>query len=151
MSFEERNSVSGILISLISWGMMLTVISRRHELGLFDGPDGLMIWARTVLVLIGVSIAIGIVLTVLVTIGYAILSGEEKPLFLTDERDGQIGLRGLQVTLAVMSVGLIGGIAVLAYGWSILLVLNIILGACALGDLAGTLTKVVLYRRGLIA
>ncbi len=149
MSFEERNTVAGILISLISWGLMISVIMGRHRAGVYDGADGLMLWARSVLWLILISIGIGIALTILFNIGYAVITGDKKPIFLKDERDDQIGLRGLQVTLAVLSAGIIGAIIALAFGIRILFVLNMILAACALGDMAGTLTKLALYRQGL--
>ena len=151
MSFEERNTVVGILISLISWGLMVSVLFRRHSAGAYDGADGPMLWARSVLWLILISLGIGIALTILFNIGYAVVTGERKPVFLKDERDSQIGLLGLQVTLVVMSVGIVGAIVALAFGVGVLMVLNIVLAACATGDMAGTLTKLALYRRGFVA
>ncbi len=148
MSFEERNTVVGILISLISWGLMVSVLAARHSAGAFDGADGPMLWARSVLWLILIAIGIGIALTILFNIGYAVVTGERKPLFLKDERDSQIGLLGLQVTLVVISVGIVGAVVALAFGVGVVLALNIVLAACAAGDMAGMLTKMVLYRRG---
>ncbi|WP_309663533.1 hypothetical protein [Tabrizicola sp.] len=148
MSFEERNTVSGILISVISWGIMITVLARNAATGLYDGPDGPMLWARSVLWLILICIGIGIAMTILFTICYAIVTGDKRPTMLRDERDDLIGLRGIQVTLIVISIGIVAAIAALAYGLPILVALNMILAACALGDLAGMVTKLVLYRRG---
>ena len=148
MSFEERNTVSGILISLISWGIMITVLARNTTAGLYDGAEGPMLWARSVLWLILICIGIGIAMTILFTIGYAIVTGDKRPTTLSDERDAMIGLRGIQVTLITMSTGIVGAIATLAYGLPLLIALNMILAACALGDMAGTLVKLVLYRRG---
>ena len=62
--------------------------------------------------------------------------------------DTLIGLRGIQATLIVLTIGIIGAIVALAFGTSILAVLNIILAACALSSLASDVTKLVLYRRG---
>jgi hypothetical protein len=148
-SFEERNAAVGILISLISWGLMVSVLSSRHAAGVFDGADGPMLWARTVCWLIVVCIAIGIALTVLATVLYVAITGEKSPAFEKDERDNQIGLRGLQVTLVIMSMGIVGAIGALAWGVTVLTALNLILVACALGDMAGTLVKLFLYRRGM--
>ena len=148
MSFEERNTISGILISLVSWAIMITTLARNTTAGFYDGPDGPMLWARSVLWLILICIGIGIVLTILFTIAYAIVTGDKRPTTLRDERDGIIGLRGIQATLITMSIGIVAAIATLAYGLPLLVALNMILASCALGDLAGMLVKLVLYRRG---
>ena len=148
MSFEERNTVSGILISLISWAVMITVLARNTAAGLYDGVDGPMLWARSVLWLILICIGIGIAMTILFTIGYAIVTGDKRPTTLRDERDAVIGLRGTQATLVTLSTGIVGAIATLAYGLPLLVALNVILASCALGDLVGTLAKLILYRRG---
>ena len=148
MSFEERNAVSGILVCLISWGIMLSVLLQKSAAGLFEGSAGLMHWAQAVLWLILIGIAVAIVMTILFNIAYAIISGEKKPDFLRDERDTLIGLRGIQATLSVITIGIIGAIIALALGTSILVFLNMILTACALSSLASDVTKLVLYRRG---
>ena len=148
MSFEERNAVSGILVCFVTWGVMLSVLLQKTAAGLFDGSAGLEHWARAVLWLMLIGIGIAIVMTILLNVAYAIITGERKPDFLRDERDTLIGLRGIQATLIVLTIGIIGAIVALAFGTSILAVLNIILAACALSSLASDVTKLVLYRRG---
>ena len=148
MSFEERNAVSGILVSFVAWGIMLSVLLRKSAAGLFEGSAGLMHWAQAVLWLILIGIAVAIVMTILFNIAYAIISGEKKPDFLRDERDTLIGLRGMQATLVVLSTGIVFAFIALAFGTSILTVLNMILGACALSSFASEVTKLILYRRG---
>lgn len=148
MSFEERNAVSGILVSFVTWVIMLTVLLRKSAAGQFDGSAGLVLWAQAVLWLILIGVALAIVMTVLINIAYAIISGEKKPDFLRDERDTLIGLRGIQATLVVLSTGIIFAFIALAFGTSILTVLNLILAACALSSFASEVTKLILYRRG---
>ena len=148
MSFEERNAVSGILVCFVTWGVMLSVLLQKTAAGLFDGSAGLEHWARAVLWLMLIGIGIAIVMTILFNVAYAVITGEKKPDFLRDERDTLIGLRGIQATLIVITVGIVGAIVALAFGTSILAVLNIILAACALSSLASDVTKLVLYRRG---
>ena len=148
MSFEERNAVSGILVCFVTWGVMLSVLLQKTAAGLFDGSAGLEHWARAVLWLMLIGIGIAIVMTILFNVAYAVITGEKKPDFLRDERDTLIGLRGIQATLFVITVGIVGAIVALAFGTSILAVLNIILAACALSSLASDVTKLVLYRRG---
>ena len=148
MSFEERNAVTGILVCFVIWGVMLAVLLQKSAAGVFDGSDGLEHWARTVLWLIVLGIGIAIVITILFNIAYAIITGEKKPDFLRDERDTLIGLRGIQSTLVVITLGIMGAIVALAFGASVLFVLNMILTACALSSFASDATKLILYRRG---
>jgi hypothetical protein len=148
MSFEERNAVSGILVCFITWAIMLTVMLQKSAAGLFDGPSGPEQWARAVLWLMLIGIGVGIVMTILSNIAYVALTGEKKTIFLRDERDAVIGLRGIQATLIVMTIGIISAIAALAWGTSVITTLNIILAACVLSSFASNVTKLILYRLG---
>jgi hypothetical protein len=148
MSFEERNAVVCVLVSLISWGMMITVLGQNTLLGRYDGVDGMMLWARAVLWLIVISISIGIVLTILFNIGYVIITGEAKPSFKTDERDGLITLRAMQVAQGVLAIGIVFAIIFLAWGGAGLMFLNLIMASCGAASLGGDVTKLYLYRRG---
>ena len=149
MSFEERNAVSGILVGFVTWAIMLTVLLQKSAAGVFEGSAGLEQWGRTVLWLILIGIGIMIAMTVLLNIAYAMITGEKKPDFRRDERDTLIGLRGMQATVIVLTTGIVGAFIALAFGVSILLVLNLILAACALSSFASEVTKLVLYRWGL--
>ena len=148
MSFEERNAVTGILVCFITWVIMLTVLLRKSAAGQFDGSAGPQLWAQAVLWLIVIGIAVAIVMTILFNIAYAVITGDKKPDFLSDERDTIIGLRGMQATSIVISTGIVGAFIALAWGASVLMVLNLIFAACALGSFASEVTKLVLYRRG---
>jgi hypothetical protein len=149
MSFEERNAVSNILVCFITWAIMLTVLMKKSATGLFDGANGLERWAQTVLWLILIGIGIAIVITILFNVGYAIITGEKKTNFLRDERDTFIGLRAMQATLIVINFGIVSAIIALAFGASILAVLNMIFAACALSGFVSEITKLILYRRGI--
>ena len=127
---------------------MLTVLLRKFAAGEFAGADGLQAWAQVVLWLIVIGIAVAIAMTILFNIAYAVITGDKKPDFLSDERDTLIGFRGIQATLIVITSGIVGAFIALAWGASILMVLNIIFAACALGSFASEVTKLVLYRRG---
>ncbi len=149
MSFEERNAVSGILVGFVTWAIMLTVLLQESAAGVFEGSAGLEQWARTVLWLILLGIGLAIAMTILFNIAYAMITGEKKPDFLRDERDTLIGLRGMQATVIVLTTGIVGAFIALAFGVSILVVLNLILAACALSSFASEVTKLALYRWGL--
>ncbi len=148
MSHEERNTIVAIIANLvvvIFWGSR---IWGMYGDGVFDGPDGLMEWARTVLWMIPTSIAVTIIATILFNIFFAIATRDGDPDFTVDERDRSIGIKGLRVTIVIASAGFIAGLIGLAVGWTPFTVLNIILVGFALGDLLGSLTRLTLYRMG---
>lgn len=148
MSFEERNAVTGILACFVTWGIMLSVLVRNYAAGVYDGDAGLVLWAQAVLWLILIGIGLSILGIIGFNIAYGVMTGEKKLSMLADERDNLIGLRGIQATLFVLSIGIITAIIALACGVQVFVVLNIILVSCALSSLAGCVTQLVFYRRG---
>ena len=146
MSFEERNTLTAVLTDLLVIGLFVWQITTRSSDGAFDGPDGFVNWARLVLVMIGVSIAASIALTILITVAFRLLGGQAMPLHLVDERDQLIRLRGAQVTLLLASAVFVGALGGLAFGFSLFLTLNLMLAAFAVGTLCGSLTRFVLQR-----
>lgn len=148
MSFEERNALSGLATSLIAWAVMGSAMWRKYSAGQFDGPDGVMLWARSMLWLIAFGIAFGIILAIAFAIIDAIVHGKEKNHTQTDERDRLIALLGYRITLAAVSIGLVGAILGMAFGWTAVQGLMLIFVSCALGDTVGVAYKVFRYRRG---
>ena len=146
MSFEERNTFTALLTDLLVVGLFVWQITTRHATGAFDGPDGYAVWARLVLIMIGVSILASIALTILITLAFRILRGEAMPPHLVDERDHLIRLRGTQVTLVLASAVFVAAIAALAYGAGLFLTLNLMLAAFALGSVGGSCTRFALQR-----
>lgn len=146
MSFEERNTFTAILTDLLVIGLFVWQITTRAQAGAFDGAGGLIHWARLVLVMIGVGIAASIMLTILVNIGFRLITGEAMPRLLVDERDQLIRLRGTQVTLLLASAVFVGSLAGLAFGLSLFLTLNLMLAAFAVGTIGGSLTRFALQR-----
>ncbi len=146
MSFEERNTFTSVLTDLMVAALFVWQITLRSQAGAFDGPDGLVQWARLVLVMIGVSIAASIALTILISIVFGMVTGQTMPPHIVDERDHQIRLRGAQVTLILASAVFVGALIGLALGMSLFLTLNLMLAAFAVGTIGGSLTKFALQR-----
>ena len=149
MTHEERNNLMAIVVGIMIIIYIAWNVHSKVEAGVFTGPDGLMLWARTVLWAIPIGVISMIVGTILMAIIYAIATGDPKPSFIVDERDKLIGNWGMKVTIGCVSTGFIMAIIGLAMGSSAFVVLNVIFFSFAAGDLFGNLTKLVLWRRGL--
>ncbi len=149
MSSGERDAYSSLLSSLIYAVMFYLRISGQYEAGLFDGPDALQIWARSILWLILFGIGIAIAVTILFTILYVIVTGEKKPSDLKDERDWSIEVRGTRIATVIISIGLVAAIMDLAWGGaSAIRALSIILIGCSVSEMIKSLFKIYRYRRG---
>lgn len=148
MSFGERDAFTSLLTTLIVALMFYLRISGLSDAGAFAGPDGLMIWARSVLWLILISIGVAIAITIAFTILYVILTGEKKPSDLRDERDRMIEHRGTRIGSALTAAVLVAAIVDLAFGASALHAFTVMLVGCSVSEIGKNLFKILCYRRG---
>lgn len=149
MTYEERNNLVAIFTNLLVCGYFIQQITGKFAAGVFDGPDGLAIWAQTILWIIPVSIVATIVLTIVANILFAIAARDPDPEMVSDERDRTFGTRAMLTSMIVASAGFIMALVMLAFfDWSAFFALNLILAGFAVADLSGNLVKFVSYRRG---
>lgn len=146
MPSEQRNTIVSLITSLIVNSYFLWRIKAMFADGTSIAPDGLQIWAQTLLWVVPVSIVATIVLTVLASILHGIFTGETKGIFVKDERDRQFELWGLGATMALAVVGFLGSMALLALGYSPFIAFNALYLGFALGDIAGSVLKLAMYR-----
>ena len=147
MSFEERNTWLGLVVGLGVFWWFGTAVWQEWQAGGYDGADGLTLWARDVIWVIPVGVALMIAAVLLMHILHGLATGGRIDA-LTDERDRWIGLWGLRVTLGITSTVFLAGLGGLAWGWSPLLAFNVILLGFWCGSFIGDLVKVAIYRLG---
>ena len=146
MPSEQRNTIVSLLTSLIVNAYFFWRIAGMFADGTSEAEDGLQIWAQTVLWVVPVSIVATIALTILASILHGIFTGETKGLFVKDERDRQFELWGMGATMAMAVAGFLGSMTLLALGYSPFIAFNLIYLSFALGDLAGSVLKLLMYR-----
>lgn len=147
MSMGEREAVTGLITMLVVLVLFLWRLSGQAEAGLFDGPEALQTWARSVLVLVAWSIGIAILVAIGFHILYAMLTGE-RPDERRDERDHDIDRRALIWAWYLLSFGLLGVIVDVALGASGFRAMNLVLALCMLSEFFKDSLKLWLYRRG---
>jgi hypothetical protein len=148
MTHEEKNTLVALVTNLLVTGFFAIRLIQMYQAGAFDGADSLVVWARTVLWMIPVSIVVTIVLMILFQIGFAIATRDAKPSFIIDERDKQFSRWSYIATIVVAGAGWMVALILLAFGLSAFAALNIVLFAFGAGDLASHLVKLYRYRRG---
>lgn len=147
MPLGEREALTGLITTLMVAVLFFWRLSGQAAEGLFDSPVTLQTWARSVLLLIAISIGIAIGVTILFHIGYAILTGE-KTDDRRDERDHQIERRALTWAWYLLSFGILGVIVDLALGATAFQAMNLILALCLGSEMFKDALKLWLYRRG---
>ncbi len=146
MSHEERNTVAALIAGVMINIYVIMKLQRMFEDGRFAGEDAIQVWAKAMLWVIPVGIAVVIAITILFSILYAIVTNTENPSFLVDERDHAISGFGMRVTMVVTSIGFIGTIVALAFGTAVLTALIGMWFAFAIGSFSGDLAKLIRYR-----
>lgn len=148
MSHDEKNAVISIITNLVVSGFFGVRILQIYQSGAFAGEDALLVWARTVLWMIPASIVATMVFMIVGSILFAIAARDPKPDLKIDERDKQFRQRAMTAATVIASTGFILATVALAFGWSGLAAMNIILAGFVLADLGGSVTRLVSYRRG---
>lgn len=147
MPLGERDALTGLITILIVIVIFALRLSGQHAAGAFDGPDALQVWARTVLILIGVAIGLAIVVSIAAHVLQAVLTGE-KPDDRKDERDHLIDRRALTWGWYLLSIGILGVIVDLALGASGFRAMNLVLALCFASEAVKDSVRLWLYRRG---
>ncbi|MEX0971332.1 MAG: hypothetical protein WD046_12890 [Paracoccaceae bacterium] len=148
MSFEERNAVISLIVTVGVFGYYGFRFSGLYGEGYFTGPDAMTRTGWEILYLIGYGVIAQIVGQIVLSIVFSILANDSNPSFRIDERDRQISLRGVRFGYGVAGGGITLSMVALAYGWDPVIVFNLVIFSLAAGALVETLVKVVLYRIG---
>lgn len=148
MTYEDRNNVVSIVVGLFANGYIIMRLLDMNATGQFDGADAVNVWARMVVWIIPIVIVATVVGTILFNIAYAIVTNNESPSFLVDERDKMFDRRGITITVACMGFGFIIAVVGMAIGWSALIGFNIVYFSMAFGSITADVVKFVSYRRG---
>lgn len=146
MTYQDRNTIVGIITTLLANAYVIYRMFEMDAAGLFDGPDAVQQWARMIAWMIPFAIAGTIAATVLFNILYSVATGDESPTFFADERDRLFEQRGFTAITLVVAIGFLIAIFGLAYGWSALVGLNVIYFAMAIGSLLSDVVKFANYR-----
>lgn len=147
MPVGQREALTGLISMMFSAVLFFWRLSAQHAAGTFDGPEALQVWARSVLILIGLSIGIAIAVSIAALALEVALTGE-KPEGRRDERDHLIERRALTWGWYLLSFGILGIIIDLALGASALRAMTLMLALCAGSELFKDAFKLWLYRRG---
>ena len=107
------------------------------------------LWAIVIIAGIVLNIVGNILTNIVLSIVHAIKTQSDKPgRFVEDERDKLIGLKGVQVSYIVFSIGVFLSMLSFAFGQPPLVMFSLIIFFSLIGEIIGDLSQLYLYRSG---
>jgi len=149
MSYQEKN----ITVSLVNFTLILGFYSVRVFQMLrsesFNSTNVFRLWGIT----IALAVVVTIVLTILTHIGSGILQAiktREEPKIedIQDERDRLIDLRGTKITYLISSIGTFLCMLTFVFGQPPLVMFSLLIFSGLVAQVVGDISRLVLYRRG---
>jgi len=146
MSYQEKKSIVSLISSLLIFGSYCVYVYQAQGGGNPDVEDP-RFWASAILVLIPVSIAAKIVISIFFSIVYKIATNEAEPSF-SDELDKLIGLKAVRASHYVFVLGFLLALLALVLHQPLSVMFIVLALAGFLSEVAGLLTQLYLYRKG---
>lgn len=166
MSYAEKRTIVSILT-----GSALIAAYSFYAFGRVQSGaasmDDLRFWATTILIFIGIGIAASIVIQIvfhiLLSIGIAVSKkiqdqsiddqSIEKSIgaeMVEDEMNRLIELKAMRVGVVMTGIGFVGGVVLLALGYSPAVMLNVLFYSMGGGSLLEGFAQLYYYRRGVV-
>lgn len=165
MSYKVKSTIVSIVSGVLLMAAYVIYVIGKAASGAAV-PEDMKFWATTILIFIGIGIALTIVIQIvfhiLLAIGKAVQeqvkNGKvddreiEKSLELEmveDEMDKLISLKSMRVGYAVGGIGFIAALVSLVMDYPAAVMLNILFGSFYVGSLVEAFAQLVYYRRGI--
>jgi len=149
MSFQEKNITVSLVNFILILGFYLIRVFQMIQGGSFNSTNVFRLWGIT----IALAIVVTIVLTILAHIGSGIIQAiktKEEPDIedVQDERDRLIDLRGTKITYFVSSIGVFLSMLTFVFGQPPLVMFALLIFFGLVAQIIGDISRLVLYRRG---
>ena len=149
MSFEEKVTWVNVVVTALVVAAYASIVG--GQLG--NTPAGEIAYEWPMIISVGAMVGLTILGTIGIAIGTAISAevtgtGSVDEIDRKDERDIHIGWRGDRIGYYVCSMGLVGVLALTMLEYEHFWIANAIFASCVVAGLAGSVVKLVAYRRG---
>ncbi len=148
MPYQEKSAIISVFVGVIIFALYFYFTWQNFQSGLFEGADAGAQIGRSILWLIGGGIILNIIAHIGFSIIHAIVTNDQKPSFVVDERDKLIELLSLRFAYYIFGAGFLISMIALALNQSFFIVFNIIIFSAFIASLVEGLMQIFLYRRG---
>lgn len=146
MSYQDAKYATSFVTTLPVSLYYAYRVQGLYAAGYFDGPDGMMLAGRAILILIGAVVAINILAQIMLAIFTVIVGSEMETR--EDERDKLIELKAMNLAFTLFSIGFLASFVALAFGRPAFEVFHGIIFSMVLCGLIADLIRIRLHRRG---
>ena len=146
MTYQEAKYATSLTTTALAAAIYAARVYPLYTSGYFDGPDGMMLTGRAILILIGSIVGAGILGQILLAIGTTIAGAE--PEMKEDERDKLIELKAMNLGFSIFGAGFLASFVALALGWPPFEVFHFIIYAMVICGLMADIIRIWLHRRG---
>ena len=160
MYYQEKRTITSIVVGIALLTAYCIYVIGKVNAGA-AGPEDVKFFAVTMLVFIGAAIAVEIVVQIVFHILFSVsvvvrerdqdeegIANAVNAAVVEDERDKIIDLKSLRISVICCGIGFITGLILLAYGQSVVWMLNVMFIACSLGSIGEGVAKLIYYRAG---
>lgn len=165
MSFQERRTLTTVITGAAVLAAYCIYAFGKYQSGVVAAGD-LKFWAVTMLIFIGIGVAVTIVISIVFSIVSSIAIAitekirnndcDDKEIekrigveMQEDERDKLIELKASKIGYYVSGFGIIGGLVSVVLGYSAAVMLNIMFISMSFGSIVEGISQMVFYRRGI--
>ncbi len=146
-TFEEKSIFASLFTTALISGFYVLRLLQLYRGGSPEPAQIYRLWIITIVLSIFMTIFGSIFMNIVFAVVYKIRTNENDT-HIRDERDKLIHLKGSRISYIVISLGMLISMLTLVLGQPPLVMFNGLIVSGLVADLAGNLTRLVLYRRG---
>lgn len=147
MTYQEKKSIATLISSVLIFAVYSLYKYAQYPEGGMELEESIRYWGSFVLVLTLVSIIAHIVISIIFNIIFRITTGEKEPAF-ADELDKLIELKAHRNSFFLFILGFLLAMMSLATDRPLNVMFLILIASGFLSDVAGSVTKLYHYRKG---
>lgn len=147
MSYQEKKNIVSLIGTILIFGFYGWYVFQQRLNGSLDSNDSLSFWGAVILILIPVSIAAKIIITIIFNIIFRMTTDETEPTF-SDELDKLIDLKATRNSHYVFILGFLLAMGSLVLDVQPFVMFLILIFSGFVSELVGVTTQIYLYRKG---
>lgn len=147
MSYQEKKSIVSLISTLLIFGFYCMYVFQKHPVGSLDQADTFRYWGSFILILIPVTIAAKIIISIVFNIIHRIATNEAEPSF-ADELDKLIELKATRNSHYVFTFGFLLAMGSLVMDMQPTVMFIILIGSGLVSEIVGVITQLYHHRKG---
>lgn len=147
MSIQEKKNIVSLISTFLIFGCYSWFVFQKSPFGSLTQENTFQFWASFILILIPVTIAAKIIISILFSIIHHIVSKEKEPSF-ADEHDKLIELKATRNSHYVFMLGFILAMLSVVLKMQLDIMFIILVSAGLVSEIVGVLTGLYHYRKG---